>query len=413
IYVMTATAANGPAQDWDSQATQWFLVSDIGVTTYAGTDGLNVFTRSLASAKPISGVELQLLAKNNEVLGTATTDADGRATFTAGLIRGTAALTPAVITAKNGTSDYVFLDMTRAGFDLSDRGVTGRAAPGAIDVLTFTERGIYRAGETVHAQALARDTDGNAIDNLPLTFIFSRPDGVEDRRIVSQTSNLGGYTIDFPTQENAMRGTWTMNIYTDPKGSAIATKSFLVDDFVPDRTDMEIKTEAKEVGPDTPATITVSGKYLYGAPAAGLTLEGDVVVKPTRESAAYKGFLFGLADEEASEDSRLPIDGLPELDENGEASTDLTISDLPATTQLLNATVYMRMQEAGGRAIERSLTIPVKNQGASIGIKPEFSDDLPENAIANFTVISVKADGQKQETKGLRWKFYSLNREYQ
>ncbi|MGO7038434.1 MG2 domain-containing protein [Rhizobium acaciae] len=413
IYVMTATAANGPAQEWDSQATQWFLVSDIGVTTYAGTDGLNVFTRSLASAKPISGVELQLLAKNNEVLGTATTDENGRATFTAGLIRGTAALTPAVIAARNGTSDYVFLDMTRAGFDLSDRGVTGRAAPGAIDVLTYTERGIYRAGETVHAQALARDTDGNAIENLPLTFIFSRPDGVEDRRIVSQTSNLGGYTVDFPTQENAMRGTWTMNIYTDPKGSAIATKSFLVDDFVPDRTDMEIKTEAKEVGPDTPATITVSGKYLYGAPAAGLTLEGDVVVKPTRASAAYKGFFFGLADEEASEDSRQPIDGLPELDENGEASTDLTISELPATTQLLNATVYMRMQEAGGRAIERSLTIPVKNERASIGIKPEFSDELPENSIANFTVIGVNADGQKQEAKGLRWKFYSLNRQYQ
>ncbi|EJZ19285.1 alpha-2-macroglobulin family protein (plasmid) [Rhizobium sp. Pop5] len=413
IYVMTATAGTGPAQEWDSQATQWFLVSDIGITTYAGTDGLNVFTRSLASAKPIAGVELQLLAKNNEVLGTATTDENGRATFTAGLLRGTAALTPAVIAAKNGTSDYVFLDMTRAGFDLSDRGVTGRAAPGAIDVLTFTERGIYRAGETVHAQALARDTDGNAIENLPLTFIFSRPDGVEDRRIVSQTSNLGGYTVDFPTQENAMRGTWTMNIYTDPKGTAIATKSFLVDDFVPDRTDMEIKTEAKEIGPDTPATITIAGKYLYGAPAAGLTLEGDVVVKPTRENAAYKGFLFGLADEEASEDSRLSIDGLPELDENGEASTDLTIGDLPATTQLLNATVYIRMQEAGGRAIERSLTIPVKNQGPSIGIKPEFSDDLPENAIANFTVIGVNADGQKQETKGLRWKFYSLNREYQ
>ncbi|MEB3044084.1 alpha-2-macroglobulin family protein [Rhizobium mulingense] len=413
IYVMTATAGNGSAQEWDSQATQWFLVSDIGVSTYAGTDGLNVFTRSLASAKPIADVELQLLAKNNEVLGTATTDENGRAIFTAGLIRGTAALTPAVITAKNGASDYVFLDMTRAGFDLSDRGVTGRASPGAIDVLTFTERGIYRAGETVHAQALARDTDGNAIENLPLTFIFSRPDGVEDRRIVSQTSNLGGYSVDFATQENAMRGTWTMNIYTDPKGSAIASKSFLVDDFVPDRTDMEIKTEAKEIGPDTPANITISGKYLYGAPAVGLTLEGDVVVKPTRESAAYKGFFFGLADEEANEDSRLPIDGLPELDENGEASTDLTVGDLPATTQLLNATVYIRMQEAGGRAIERSLVLPVKNERASIGIKPEFSDELPENSVANFTVIGVNAAGQKQETKGLRWKFYSLNREYQ
>ncbi|MGO7718989.1 hypothetical protein, partial [Rhizobium johnstonii] len=36
IYVMNATAAKGQAQEWDSQATQWFLVSDIGITTYAG-----------------------------------------------------------------------------------------------------------------------------------------------------------------------------------------------------------------------------------------------------------------------------------------------------------------------------------------------------------------------------------------
>jgi uncharacterized protein YfaS (alpha-2-macroglobulin family) len=294
VYVLTATAENAPDQEWNSQATQWFVVSDIGVTTYAGTDGLNVFARSLASAKPMAGVELQLLAKNNEVLGSATTDDNGRATFTAGLIRGTSALTPAVITAKNGASDYVFLDMTRAGFDLSDRGVTGRASPGAIDVLTFTERGIYRVGETVHASALARDTDGKAIENLPLTFIFLRPDGVEDRRIVSQTSNLGGYNIDFAVQDNAMRGTWTMNIHTDPKGSPIASKSFLVDDFVPDRTDMELKTEAKVIGPDTPATINITGKYLYGAPAAGLTLEGDVVIKPTRQADAFPGYFFGL-----------------------------------------------------------------------------------------------------------------------
>ncbi len=57
--------------------TQWFLVSDTGITTYAGTDGLNVFVRALGSAKPLADVDLQLLAKNNEVLGTAKTDADG------------------------------------------------------------------------------------------------------------------------------------------------------------------------------------------------------------------------------------------------------------------------------------------------------------------------------------------------
>jgi len=214
-------------------------------------------------------------------------------------------------------------------------------------------------------------------------------------------------------QQNAMRGTWTMNIYTDPKGAAIGTKSFLVDDFVPDRTDMTLKTEAKEIGPDTPATIAIEGKYLYGAPAAGLTLEGDVVIKPTRESAVFPGYFFGLADEEASEENRQTIEGLPELDENGQASTDLTVGDLPATTQLLNATVYIRMQEQGGRALERSLVIPVKNQGPMIGIKPEFSGDVAENSTASFNIIGITAEGQKQDMKGLRWKFYNLEREYQ
>src|SRR5690606_32757144 len=132
----------------------------LGISTYAGTDGLNVFVRSLATAKPLANVKLTLLARNNEILGMATTDADGRAVLSAGLMRGTAAMTPAILTAADGTKDYVFLDLIRAGFDLSDRGVTGRPAPGAIDVLAWTERGIYRVGETVHVAALARDIAG-------------------------------------------------------------------------------------------------------------------------------------------------------------------------------------------------------------------------------------------------------------
>ena len=303
VYVLTAVSPDAKTEEWDAQATQWFVVSDIGLSTYAGTDGLNVFARSLATAKPIIGVELQLLAKNNEILGTAVTDTEGRATFTAGLMRGTAAMTPAVITAKNGDADYVFLDMTRAGFDLSDRGVTGRAAPGAIDILAWTERGIYRAGETVHASALARDNAANAIEKLPLTFIFKRPDGVEDRRMVSDGANLGGHTLDLALQANSMRGTWTMQIYTDPKGSPIAEKQFLVEDFVPDRVEFDLTSDAKAIEIGKPTPVKVDGRYLYGAPAAGLDLEGEVALKPTRESADFKGYFFGLADEEASEDT--------------------------------------------------------------------------------------------------------------
>lgn len=429
VYVLTAVAPNGSGQEWDLQATQWFVVSDIGITTYAGTDGLNVFTRSLGSAKPTAGVELQLLAKNNEILGTAKTDANGRAIFSAGLMRGTAGMTPAVIAAQNGDQDYVFLDMTRAGFDLSDRGVAGRTAPGAIDLTAWTERGIYRVGETVHASALARDISSVAVENLPLTFVFLRPDGVEDRRVVTDGGKLGGYNVDLPLQQTAMRGSWTMNIYTDPKGSSIGSQTFLVDDFVPDRTEFDMKSDAKAIEVGKPTPINIEGRYLYGAPAAGLSLEGDVTLKPTRQSDDYKGYQFGLADEgagqNASDDSdsdssdnkaestQLPLDDLQALDEDGKTTFDVTVNDTPSTTQLLNADITVRMQEAGGRAVERSLTLPVRADGPRIGIKPEFDGDLGENSLGAFHVIAIDQNGQKQAMQGLTWRLLSVERDYQ
>ncbi|WP_313197710.1 alpha-2-macroglobulin family protein [Rhizobium sp.] len=412
VYVLTASAANAVNQEWDNKATQWFVVSDIGLTTYAGTDGLHVFARSLGSAKPIAGVDLQLLAKNNEILGTAKTDADGRATFTAGLMRGTAAMVPAVLAAQSEGKDYVFLDMTRAGFDLSDRGVTGRPAPGAIDLLSWTERGIYRPGETVHASALARNVDATAIENLPLTFVFLRPDGVEDRRVV-KNGDIGGYTLDLPLQDTSMRGTWTMQVFTDPKGSAIGEKTFLVDDFVPDRIEFDMTSEAKEIVVGEPASVSIDGRYLYGAPAAGLGLEGEIALKPTRENATFPGYQFGLADEEETETVRIPLDALDDTDEDGKATFDADVAELPSTTKLINAEIVVRMQETGGRAIERNLSLPVKADGPRIGIKPEFSGDLPEGAVGNFNVILVNESGAKQALKGLPWKLVKVERDYQ
>src|SRR5690606_34908146 len=152
---------------------------------------------------------------------------------------------PVALTAQKG-DDFVFLDMTRPGFDLSDRGVGGRDAPGALDVYAWTERGVYRPGETVHAAALSRDGAAKAVENLPLTFIFSRPDGVEDRRIVSDGRELGGHAVDLALQPNAMRGTWSMRVYTDPKQAPVSETAFLVEDFVPDRIEFDLDSAATE-----------------------------------------------------------------------------------------------------------------------------------------------------------------------
>ncbi len=54
-----------------------------------------MLVRSLADAQPLRNVEVQLVARNNEILGTATTDGNGMARFDAGLARGKGGLSPA------------------------------------------------------------------------------------------------------------------------------------------------------------------------------------------------------------------------------------------------------------------------------------------------------------------------------
>jgi hypothetical protein len=53
--------SNGTDADDESGetvATQWFIVSDLGLTAFSNKDGIHVLVRSLASALPVSGIEV-------------------------------------------------------------------------------------------------------------------------------------------------------------------------------------------------------------------------------------------------------------------------------------------------------------------------------------------------------------------
>src|SRR5690606_33365267 len=120
------------ADSFSNIATQWFVVSDLGLTAFSGKGGVQVFVRSLASAEPRAGVEVRLIARNNEVLATRKTDSMGVAAFDPGLARGEGGLAPNLVVAAEG-ADYGFLDLASAAFDLTDRGVKGRMIAGSMD----------------------------------------------------------------------------------------------------------------------------------------------------------------------------------------------------------------------------------------------------------------------------------------
>ena len=319
-----------------------------------------MFVRSLSTADPIEGAALRLVATNNEILGEVVTDAQGYARFEPGLARGSGGASPQLIDASTADGDYAFLDLARAAFDLADRGVEGRAAPGPLDVFATTERGIYRPGETVHLTALVRDARAEAVTDLPITLLVERPDGVEFMRETLSDRGLGGYSVSMPLEANAMRGSWRMKLYADPEGDALADVAILVEDFVPERLAFTLSTDAKRLSAGPPSRVDLEARYLYGAPAPGLSVDGDIQVSPARTVDGFPGYVFGLA-EDTVRPVRRPLDLVETTDDQGRATLVIGLpDDLPVSTRPFAGKVIVRLADTNGRAVERTLDLPVE-----------------------------------------------------
>ena len=160
--------------------------------------------------------------------------------------------------------------------------------------------------------------------------------------------------------------------------------------------EFDIAAKATAVAKGMPFEVTVDGRFLYGAPASDLELGGDVKVQPAAGRPGFAGYAFGGADgdeEKASVDQML--EDLPHTDAGGKAKFDVTIDKLPETTRPLEAQVTLHMAEAGGRAIERKLTLPVTPGSPMIGVKPLFAGaSLGEAADAAFDVVAGCAGRQ-------------------
>lgn len=410
IYTLSAAV---PGQDSYEHpaAMQWFVLSDLGLTTWAGTDGLAVAVRSLGDASAQAGVTLTLISRANEVLGTATADQEGFAQFPAGLTRGTGAASPALLMAEDGSRDVAFLPLTDPAFDLSDRGVEGRPPSPPIDTFLTTDRGAYRAGDTIYATALTRDGQAKALRDLPVTAILKRPDGVEYSRTQSRNSVAGGHVFALPLGGNVPRGAWRLDILSDVEGPALASQTLLVEDFLPERIDFDLglPNAPLRLG-DTPP-LTVDVRYLFGAPGAGLEVDGEVSLRATRSLEGWAGYLFGRYDTRF--DARTSYLANATTDAAGSATIPLTLPELDETpSQPLMVEAVLRVAEGSGRPVERRLTKSVTPSGPLIGIKPGFDDVLTEGADATFQITAVSPDGTAVEMP-VRWTLNQVETRYQ
>ena len=422
-YVIVAQdAARKPANDEDNSgelAMQWVVDSDMALTSFTSANaatgsGLSVFARSYNRATPLAAVKLTLIAHNNNELAMVTTDSSGRADFDAGLFKATGGDEPVMVMAYGPSGDFAFLDLRRSAFDLTDRGVGGRSSPGPVDAWLYTERGIYRPGETVQAVAMLRDRIG-AANTAPLTLVAQRPDGLEVGRITVAGDKLaaGSAAWTLKLSQSAPHGRWQIAAFIDPKAPAVGRVQFDVADFVPQRLKVNVTALDKSIKPGGDFHVRVDARFLYGAPAGQLSGDGEATIAPDNNPyPQYHGFQFGRVDDSFSE-TKVDLT-VPATDAAGITNVTGNTGALADTTLPLKATVRISIHEPGGRTTDKSVVIPIRTHDAAIGIRPLFDGgQVAENARAGIEVIAVDGEGKRIALNGLNFSWVRENTTYQ
>lgn len=394
-----------------ASARRWIMLTNLALTAYQGENGLDVTLRSLQDGEVLPNTRVQLIAYNNEVLGETQTGEDGRVRFGAPLLAGVGNSAPRMVMAFGAKGDLAVLDLTRAPIDLSEQNTGGRQTPGPVDGYIYSERGIYRPGETVHLTAMMRDRAADAISDRSGNLIVYRPNGLEADRYRFAAGDAGAIQWDFDLAGSASRGMWRVVLEVDGAGEA-GSYRFAVEDFVPQRIAVELETdEGTVLKSGETKEILVDSRFLYGAPGAGLTVQAQARIEPDPAPfAAFKDFTFGRHDayfrEEIIELDDQTTDGA------GKAVVRLSPGQRGADADRplrLNTTVSVL--EPGGRAVTESVRLPYRPNALYVGVKSDFDGRAKQGEENRFELAAINADGEAVDTR-LNWKVIEIDYHY-
>ena len=393
-------------------------LSDIGLTAKRGRTALTVWATSLRTAEPLTGVRVRVYSTKNQFLGETTTSADGLASLTPSTTAEgeDAAMIIAdrpYASAASGR-DLTWLDLRGGKLNFGETETGGAAyLRSGFEAFIYTDRGVYRPGETVHLRAIVRGPDGAMPQAFPVQWQFRRPD-LHDWQSVSGTIDSdGAVSLDLPLPDDLPTGRWSVDLElpgTDADRKSFGGAAFLVEDFIPNRmlVGLKLKGIAEDASrlpvEDDPIEATVHADYLFGKPVSDRPARLVARIDPARFTPAkWEGWAFGDSANTIATIEGIQLTGhrveLSQqiLGEDGRAKFEFKLSELlekkDEKTAIPSAipwrmTLTASVIEAGGRAVSASRQANLDCVPWYIGLRNRSS------AASTVDVALVAPDGK-------------------
>ncbi|MGL4316457.1 MAG: alpha-2-macroglobulin family protein [Pseudomonas sp.] len=420
IFVVKLSPQDNPADEtFDSyyrdddgpRDLRFIVVTDLGIIAKRSSDGSHdLFVQSLSNGGAVAGAQVEIIGRNGLPVASGQTNAAGQAHF-AKLDELRREKTPLMYVVTLG-NDQSFLPVARSQhrLDLSRFDIGGQyenGEPGKLGAYLFTDRGLYRPGETAHIAMIVRSADWKGqLQGLPVELDVRDPRGQSVLRQQLKLSASGFESLDFASSEAAPAGTYSASlslIDKDERRIDLGSTEFKVRDFEPDRMKVTASLAPQPVkGWIAPEQVQakVKAMHLFGAPASARRVTADMILAP-----AYAAF-DGYADYRFRINNSLSENSTEELaetqtDDNGEAVLDLRLERFAASTYQLNllAKVY---EAEGGRNVAAQSSLMVSTAPWLAGVKSVDSlDYVSKGAKREVRWLAIGPDLQPRAVDGL------------
>lgn len=300
VYVQVHNP-NKKRRRWQrNRVSHWAMVAitDMGLSVKRSPSETLVWVTSLSKTKPQPNTKVTFWNQSGKVMWEGTTDKDGIARGPVTKTDGNYKKRLRYVTATQG-DELAFLDVQNYSSEMSPwrfrLPYSWNPKRDNIEGVIFTERGVYRSGETVHVKGLMRALTATGLGPLAAKRVKATVKTPRGDVLINKTfdlSAMGGFSFDIKLKEEARLGSYS--IVVRPEGKRYADRRynkygyFRVEAYRAPRFEVGVKGNASDfiIGDD--ASVTINGRYLYGAPMQGS--RARVYASMNRASFSPKGF---------------------------------------------------------------------------------------------------------------------------
>lgn len=281
-------------------ASRLVLATDLGLMVKRASLGVyTCFVHSLSGGNPVEGAAVSIIGANGRPVARGTTDKRGHAAFSslAGLRR--EARPVAAVAEVDGDLAWLPLEDATRELKYSAFPVGGRhSAPGGLNAYVFSQRGIYRPGETLHFGCITRRADFARVPaDLPLRAEMRDPRGAVVLRRDFSAGEHGMALLDWTAPEGAASGTYTLDVRPAGSREILGSAAVRVEEFQPETLRLHVGVPAVKgwlpLTDNAAAAVTVALRNLYGAPAAGHKVRARAALAPAEfRFRGYEDYVF-------------------------------------------------------------------------------------------------------------------------